>query len=119
MASIRETLILLQAGFTREEILSMENPHPQTVQDPQTVPDPQPQPQTQTVPDPQPQVQPQPQPQAVPDSQPQGQEELLRQILAAVQSGNRQTAQQPTVSPLTGDQVLAQILRPTTASPAI
>ena len=108
MPSISDTLILLQAGFTREEILSMENPQPQV--QPQTVPDPQPQ--AQTVPDPQPQAQ------TVPDPQPQAQEELLRQILAAVQSGNRQTAQQPTVSPLTGDQVLAQILRPTTASPA-
>ena len=83
--SYKDIIILLSAGYTKEEISGMDAAEP----DPAAIPQPAPQPDAQ--PAPQPEAQPAPQPEAQPAPQP----DLLaaiRELTAAVQANNRAAA---------------------------
>ncbi len=84
----KDIIILLSAGYTKEEISGMDDAQPE----PQPAPAaPQPAPQPELQPDPQPA----PQPELQPDPQPAPQPDLLaaiRELTAAVQANNRAAA---------------------------
>lgn len=105
-----DILALVRAGFSRAEILAMNQPAPDPAPadpdpapaDPQPAPDPAPA-------DPQPAPAPQPEPQ-----QPSNQDVLaaINSLTAAIQNINRNSAQQPGQNRLTGDDVMAGFIRP-------
>lgn len=113
--NLNDVLTLCKAGFTADQISGLINAE-QPAPDPQPTPasDPQPAPQPALVPAPQPAPAPAPQPApANPDPYERIMQELgtLRQ---AVQAGNINGAQQPPrPAPLTSEQILANIIRPT------
>lgn len=109
---------LQQVGFTAEQIGGLINPG-------QPAPDPQPAPQPQPAPNPQPQPAPQPAPQHQPQPAPNPQPapdpmarilEELTGIKTVIQQGAISAAQQPRVEQITGEQVLANIIKPPKAA---
>lgn len=94
--SYKDIIILLSAGYTKEEISGMDADQP----DPAASTQPAPQPEAQPAPaapqpEPQPDAQPAPQPEPQPDAQPAPQPDLLaaiRELTAAVQANNRAAA---------------------------
>lgn len=112
-----DILALVRAGFSRAEILAMNQPAPDPAPadpapaDPDPAPaDPQPAPNPQPAPDPAP-VDPQPEPAP---QQPSNQDVLaaINSLTAAIQNINRNSAQQPGQNRLTGDDVMAGFIRP-------
>lgn len=109
-----DVIKMLNAGFTREEILNMDAA---PAADPQQAPAPDPQPTPAAEPQPSPAAD--PQPVSVPDPQPApvpSWDRLMREfadLKRAVQAGNRNAAQQPAPVTMDGDTVLANIIAPT------
>ena len=104
-----DILALVRAGFSRSEILSMSQPAEPAPAAPQ--PDPEPAP---AAPQPEPTpAAPQPAPAAQP-AQPSNQDVLaaINSLTAAIQNINRNSAQQPGQSRITGDDVMAGFIRP-------
>lgn len=112
-----DVIKMLNAGFTREEILNMDAP----AADPQPAPAADPQPAQAPAVDPQPApapaADPQPAPAAAPQPAPAPSWDRLLQEFAdlkrAVQAGNRNAAQQPAPVTMDGETVLANIIAPT------
>lgn len=108
-----DILTLARAGFSRAEILAMNQPAPDPVPaDPDPAPvDPQPAPDQQPAPDPAPAA---PKPEPAAPQQPSNQDVLaaINSLTAAVQNINRNRAQQPGQNLLTGDDVMAGFIRP-------
>ena len=110
-----DILALVRAGFTRSEILAMQTPAAEPAPaEPQ--PDPEPAPQLEPEPAPAaPQPEPTPAaPQPAPAPQPSNQDVLaaIQGLTAAIQNINRNSAQQPGQSRITGDDVMAGFIRP-------
>ena len=114
--NVQDILALVNAGFTRQEIMAMSQPEadPQPA-DPQPAPaDPQPEAAPQPAPaDPQPAAD----PPAADPPQPAGPgiADLLKELQSlreAVQAGNRNSAQQPEQARVSGEDILAGIIRP-------
>ena len=114
-----DILALVRAGFSRQEILAMNQTQPapadQEPKDPQPAPaDPQPEAAPQPAPaDPQPAAD----PPAADPPQPAGPgiADLLKELQSlreAVQAGNRNSAQQPEQARVSGEDILAGIIRP-------
>ena len=101
-----DILALVRAGFSRSEILAMSQPAEPAPAAPQ--PDPEPAPAA-PQPDPTPAA-----PQPAPDPQPSNQDVLaaINSLTAAIQNINRNSAQQPGQSRITGDDVMAGFIRP-------
>ena len=123
--TIEDILNLTRAGFTKAEIMELVKPAPESPQNPQEQPQPEPQPET-PAPAPEP-VQPAPEspapapaapaPAAPAPAAPAGPttQDLMAAIqglTAAVQGFNRNQAQMPDQHQMTGEDVLAQIIRP-------
>ena len=115
-----DILALVRAGFSRSEILSMSQPAEPAPAAPQPDPEPAPaapQPDPEPAPAaPQPEptpAAPQPAPAAQP-AQPSNQDVLaaINSLTAAIQNINRNSAQQPGQSRITGDDVMAGFIRP-------
>lgn len=111
--NINEVVTLLNAGFTREEILAMTStPEPAPAPEPVPAPAPAPEP----VPAPVPAADaPEPAPAPVPITGVQAWDALMNEIVSlrqAVQAGNRYSAQQPENKPPDGEAVLANIIKP-------
>lgn len=106
-----DILALVRAGFSRSEILAMQTPAAEPAPaEPQPDPEPAPQPE----PEPAPAApQPEPAPAAQP-AQPSNQDVLaaINSLTAAIQNINRNSAQQPVQNRITGDDVMAGIIRP-------
>ena len=102
MPTLEEVIALSRAGFTKQEILMMTGT-------PTPAPEPAPQPAPEPTPQPAPEPAPQPEPQ-----QPSNQDVLaaINSLTAAIQSINRNSAQQPGQNRLTGDDVMAGFIRP-------
>ena len=79
--SYKDIIILLSAGYTKDEISGMDDTQPEPQPAPAAIPQPEPQPEPQ--PDPQPAPQPDPQPDLL---------AALRELTAAVQANNRAAA---------------------------
>ena len=110
MPTLEEVIALSRAGFTKQEILMMTGtPTPAPEPAPQPAPEPAPQPAPEPTPQPAPEPAPQPEPQ-----QPSNQDVLaaINSLTAAIQSINRNSAQQPGQNRLTGDDVMAGFIRP-------
>lgn len=107
-----DILALVRAGFTRSEILAMQAPAAEPAPaEPQPDPEPAPQPE----PEPAPAApQPEPAPAAPQPAQPSNQDVLaaINSLTAAIQNINRNSAQQPGQSRITGDDVMAGFIRP-------
>ena len=102
-----DILALVRAGFSRSEILAMQTPAVDPAPaEPQ--PDPEPAPAA-PQPDPTPAA-----PQPAPAPQPSNQDVLaaINSLTAAIQNINRNSAQQPGQSRITGDDVMAGFIRP-------
>lgn len=113
-----DILALVRAGFSRSEILAMQAPAAEPAPaEPQPDPEPAPQPEPEPAPAaPQPEpapAAPQPAP-AVQPAQPSNQDVLaaINSLTAAIQNINRNSAQQPGQSRITGDDVMAGFIRP-------
>lgn len=106
-----DILALVRAGFSKTEILAMQAP----AADPAPAePKPDPEPAPQPEPEPAPAApQPEPAPAAQP-AQPSNQDVLaaINSLTAAIQNINRNSAQQPGQSRITGDDVMAGFIRP-------
>ena len=116
-----DIIALAHAGFSRSEILAMIQPEPQPATDPvPAAPQPEPQPATDPAPaapqpEPQPAADPAPAaPQPAAPQQPSNQDVLaaINSLTAAIQNINRNSAQQPGQTRLTGDDVMACFIRP-------
>lgn len=101
--SYKDIIILLNAGYTKEEIAGMDDSQPDPQPAPAAIPHPNPQPAPAAIPQPEPQPDPQPapQPEPAPDAQTAPaapaapQPDLLaaiRELTAAVQANNRAAA---------------------------
>lgn len=104
--NLNDVLTLCKAGFTADQISGLINAEQAApVQDPQPAP----------APDPQPAPAPDPQPAPAQDPYERIMQELtgLRQ---QIQNNNLGAAQQPPTQELTGDQILANIIRPPKAA---
>ena len=103
-----DILALVRAGFSRSEILSMTSAVDPAPVEPQTQPDPEPAP-AEPQPEPTPAA-----PQPAQASQPSNQDVLaaINSLTAAIQNINRNSAQQPGQSRITGDDVMAGFIRP-------
>ena len=110
-----DILALVRAGFTRSEILAMQTPAAEPAPaEPQPDPEPAPQPEPEPAPA-APQPEPAPAaPQPAPAPQPSNQDVLaaINSLTAAIQNINRNSAQQPGQSRITGDDVMAGFIRP-------
>lgn len=111
-----DVIKMLNAGFTREEILKMDaapaaDPQPAPAADPQPAPAADPQPAQAPAADPQPAPAADPQPAAAPSWDRLMQE--FADLKRAVQAGNRNAAQQPAPVTMDGETVLANIIAPT------
>lgn len=86
--SYKDIIILLNAGYTKDEITGMDDSQPDPQSAPAAIPQPEPQPDAQPAPA-------APQPEPHPDAQPAPQPDLLaaiRELTAAVQANNRAAA---------------------------
>ena len=109
-----DILALVRAGFSRSEILAMSQPAEPAPAEPQPDPEPAPQPDPEPAPA-APQPEPTPAaPQPAPAPQPSNQDVLaaIQGLTAAIQNINRNSAQQPGQSRITGDDVMAGFIRP-------
>lgn len=111
--NLNDVLTLCKAGFSADQIAGMINAEKQTpAPQPAPAPDPQPVP----APDPQPAPAPDPQPAPAPEDP---YERIMQEITGLrqqIQNTNLGAAQQPPTQELTGDQILANIIRPPKAA---
>lgn len=120
--TIDDILNLTRAGFTKAEILALVNPAPESPQNPPKQAQPEPEPET-----PPPAPEPVPAEPAAPAPAPaahaptpadpagpttQDLMAAIQGLTAAMQSANRKMAQMPDQHQMTGEDVLAQIIRP-------
>lgn len=119
-----DVIKMLNAGFTREEILNMDtapaaDPQPAPAAAPQPAPATDPQPAPAATPQPAPAADPQPAQAPAADPQPAAApswDRLMQEfadLKRAVQAGNRNAAQQPAPVTMDGETVLANIIAPT------
>lgn len=109
-----DVIKMLNAGFTRDEILNMDaapavDPQPAAAPQPAPAADPQPAPAADPQPTPAPAADPQP-------AQAPSWDRLMQEfadLKRAVQAGNRNAAQQPAPVTMDGETVLANIIAPT------
>lgn len=110
--NLDDVIALSRAGFTKSEIMALVQPAPVSPQNAPEQAQPEPQPET-----PAPAADPQPAEPAAPAPAPAGPttQDLMTAIqglTAAMQGANRNQAQQPDQHAMTGEDVLAQIIRP-------
>lgn len=117
--TIDDILNLTRAGFTKSEILALVNPQPESPQNAPEQAQPAPEPETPApAPDPVPAepAAPAPAPEAPAGPTTQDLMAAIQGLTAAMQSANRNMAQMPDQHQMTGEDVLAQIIRPPRAN---
>ena len=113
--TIEDILNLTRAGFTKAEIMALVNPQPESPQNAPEQAQPEPEPET---PAPAPEPVPAepaahaPAPEAPAGPTTQDLRAAIQGLTAAMQSANRNMAQMPDQHQMSGEDVLAQIIRP-------
>ena len=113
--TIEDILNLTRAGFTKAEIMALAGSAPESPQNPPEQAQPAPEPETSApAPDPQPAEPAAPAPAPAAPAGPTTQDLMaaIQGLTAAMQSANRNMAQMPDQHQMTGEDVLAQIIRP-------
>ena len=113
--NLEDILNLTRAGFTKDEILALVNPAPESPQNAPEQAQPEPEPETPApAPDPVPAEPAAPAPAPAAPAGPTTQDLMaaIQGLTAAMQSANRNMAQRPDQHQMNGEDVLAQIIRP-------